>query len=127
MRFNFLALLLMACLLVIPVSSTVACGSKKAGHKKEMKAKEHKKMCCDRHADQKKGNKSIPCDHNCNQSGCDCGHAVPVFALKAQPSFSLQKKEYVTPLKLHWFFIQMAPKPVYLSLWMPPNLSCLLS
>ena len=124
MRGCVFLLLIIICLLV-PVGVSQACGSKHASVKREvMHVAAHKKACCARHRNHKPGDNDKKCSHSCNESGCDCAHSVPVFALKVQPTGLLQKPVAEFDNTTSWFFQQATPKPVYLSLWMPPNISC---
>lgn len=118
-------LLLMIICLLVPVGVSQACGSKHSPVKKEVKhVATHKKACCARHRNHKSDDSNTKCSHSCNESGCDCAHSVPIFALKVQPAGLLQKPVAEFDNTTSWFFQQASPKPVYLSLWIPPNISC---
>ncbi len=117
-------LLMMICLLG-SVGISQACGSKHVPVKKELKhVAVPKKACCTRHWNHKPGDNNKTCGHSCNESGCDCAHSVPVFALKVQPAGLIQNSLTAVDNSTSWFFQQVSPKPVYLSLWMPPNIGC---
>jgi hypothetical protein len=115
-------LLTMICLLV-PVGVSHACGSKHVPTKREVAhVGSHKKTCCARHRNHRSGDSNRKCSDICNESGCDCAHSLPVFALKVQPTGLIPKNLAVVDNCPSWFFLETSPKPVYLSLWMPPNI-----
>lgn len=122
-------LLLMTICLLLPAGASLACGSKHIPAKKELRhmaahkhVATHKKACCIRHRNHRSGDSDNKCSHSCNESGCDCAHSLPVFALKVQPTGLIKKTLAVVDNSTSWFFQETSPKPVYLSLWMPPNI-----
>jgi len=62
--------------------------------------------------------------HHCGESGCDCAHPATAFALKTQPFDLSEKPSHGLDNHISWFYLLAIPKPVYLALWMPPNISC---
>ena len=109
----------------IGVGVGFACGKKHATLVKSvLHTVSHRKACCSRHRHHGSCNSSKQCDHNCSQSGCDCAHSVNPVALKAQPTILVDQLLGIIDETTRWFFQQPAPKPVYLSLWEPPNISC---
>jgi hypothetical protein len=119
-----LMLLMMTCLLVLPVGASYACGSKHKISKTEIKHTGNKKVYCNASDHPKSGSKKKMCGHSCDGSGCSCAHGSSVFALKTLPALLIQKTVFILSQANSWFFKESSPKPVYLSLWMPPNISC---
>lgn len=119
-----LLLLMMTCLLVLPAGNSYACGSKHKISKTEIKHSSHKKDFCVTSDHQKSGAKKKMCGHNCDGSGCSCVHGSSVFALKTHQVALICKNVFVISQANSWFFKESTPKPVYLSLWMPPNINC---
>lgn len=124
MKYFVLFLLMMTCLLVLPVGNSYACGSKHKISKTEIKHSSHKKDFCVTSDHQKPGAKKKMCGHSCDGSGCNCAHGSSVFALKTHPGILIEKPVFTISQANSWFFKESAPQPVYLSLWMPPNISC---
>ncbi len=125
MRGYVFRLLMMTCLLVLPVGYSYACGTKHSCVKTETKHASNKKTCCDRpNHHQKHGGKKEMCEHNGSSSGCDCAHSASVFALNTPQTGLLQNPVFTISQANVWFYKDSTPKPVYLSLWMPPNISC---
>jgi hypothetical protein len=118
-----LTLLMITYLLVLPVGASYACGSKHNISKIEIKDFSHKKVYCSISDHQKSGTKKT-CGHTCDGSGCRCVHGSSMFALKVHMG-ELVRKTFFTVSKANtWLFKESTPQPVYLSLWMPPNISC---
>lgn len=114
----------MTFLLVLPAGNSYACGSKHKISKTEIKPITPKKAYCTASDHQKSGSKKKMCGHSCDGSGCTCAHGSSVFALKTHGAVLLQKPVFIIAQANSWFFKESTPKPVYLSLWMPPNISC---
>lgn len=119
-----LMLLTTSYLLVLPVGSSYACGSKHKISKTEIKYSGNIKGYCRVSDHQKSGSKKKMCGHTCDGSGCSCAHGSSVFALKTHQVALISKNVFVTSQANAWFFKESTPKPVYLSLWMPPNINC---
>lgn len=118
-------LLTLTCLLVLPAGNSYACGKKHIPHQKEIKYTYNKKICFGGSDDyQTHCGKKKKCGHSCNGCGCDCAHSSSMFALKTHQTGLLQKPVFLINQTRSWFFKESAPKPVYLSLWMPPNINC---
>ncbi|TKT87614.1 hypothetical protein [Dyadobacter frigoris] len=117
-------MLLISCFLVLPVSYGYSCSSKHTASKKEIKQISKKKAVCSASDHQKSGSKKKMCGHSCDGSGCSCVHGSWIFALKTQHTTLINKTVFVFTQPNSWFFKESTPKPVYLSLWMPPNISC---
>jgi hypothetical protein len=119
-----LMLLMMNYLLALPVGNSYACGSKHKISKTGIKHTGNKKVYCNASDHPKSGSKKKMCGHSCDGSGCSCAHGSSVFALKTIPAILIQKTVFIVSQANSWFFKESTPKPVYLSLWMPPNISC---
>lgn len=119
-----LMLLIMTHLLALSASNSYACGSKHKISKTEIKHTGNKKVYCNASDHQRSGSKKKMCGHNCDGSGCSCAHGSSVFALKTHQVALISKNVFVISQANSWFFKESTPKPVYLSLWMPPNISC---
>lgn len=124
MRGSVFMLLILACQLVW-AGDVYACGIKHGSSApKEMKHISKKGECCDRQNQRVPGNKKKICGHHCDGPGCSCTHSIPVLALKVLPTCLLLKPVFEIFPNNPWFFKETTPTPVYLSLWMPPNISC---
>ncbi len=120
--FTFI-LFTLICLLVLPLGNSYAC-SKHSSNTTPVKVVFSKKKCCDQHKQQKHGSTKKTCGHNCNGSTCKCVHLTSVFALKTH-SMELRQLHHFEVSRMNaWFFKEATPKPVYLTLWMPPNITC---
>ena len=124
MRGFIFLLLAITCLLVLPVGSGYACGSDHTLSKIEIKQPTPKKADCSAGDHQKSGNENKKCGHSCDGSACNCAHGPSVFALKTPPALLNQITAFTISQANSWFFKESTPKPVYLPLWMPPNLGC---
>lgn len=116
--------LIMTCLLVLPVTSSYACGSKHKLSKTEIKHTSQKNAYCRAAGHQTSGSKKKMCGHSCDGSGCSCAHGSSAFAIKTHPAHLIQKPVFFLSQVSSWFFNESTPQPVYLSLWMPPNINC---
>ncbi|MDR6806575.1 hypothetical protein J2Y45_003767 [Dyadobacter sp. BE34] len=115
-----LLLLTIFCLLVSGRQG-YACGSKHAFVKKETRHVQPLRNSCHTHH---ASGQCQQCMHHCGESGCDCAHPATAFAVKTQPVDLSEKPFHGVGNHISWFFRQAIPKPVYLALWMPPNISC---
>jgi len=105
--------------LVIPTSTILACEN--SSDKAEVvstscsKQDDHseKKSCCD------SGDES--CDGFCNNNSCHCPVSVntPIFKNNYQSKLNNNFKL----LDNNWAYVQLIPKAVYISIWLPPNIS----
>lgn len=116
--------LMITCLLVLPTGFSYACGNKHTISKTKIKDRSHKKICCSASYHQKSGSKKKMCGHSCDGSECSCAHGSSVFALKTHHAPLVSKNVFVISRSNSWFFKESTPQPVYLSLWMPPNINC---
>lgn len=124
MRGYVLLILTITCLLVAPVGYSYACGSKHSPSNFDSEHTIPKKVCCNLSKQPGPGSKKKMCGHSCDGSGCSCAHGSSVFALKTQAVILIQKPTVTISQENCWFFKESTPQPVYLSLWMPPNISC---
>lgn len=115
-------LLAITCLLVLPVSSSYACGSNHTLSKIDTRPPSPPKAYCSAGDHQKPGSEKKTCGHSCDGSACNCAHGPSVFALKTPPAPLSQITVFTISRANSWFFKESTPKPVYLPLWMPPNL-----
>lgn len=129
-----LSILAVAFFLTTSGDKVYACAGKKSSHITEKTFclnREHStrtdqtsgKKCCDLHSHQTKKVKDMACGHSCDQSCCDCNHRTTHFALKVPSAGIVQYSELVELKTIVWFFRERAPKPVYLSLFIPPNIN----
>ncbi len=120
MKGCILLVLTILCLL-ISGSSGYACGKKHTFVRKETRHVQPLRNTCQNHH---QSGRCKQCVHHCGESGCDCAHPATAFAVKVQPVGLSEKTVCGAAGNSSWFFRQPIPKPVYLALWMPPNISC---
>ncbi|MBO9617209.1 MAG: hypothetical protein J7619_31275 [Dyadobacter sp.] len=120
MRGCLIWVLTIFCLLVSGRSG-YACGSQHALVTKETRHVQAPRNACRNYH---KAGHGKQCMHHCGESGCDCAHPAAAFAVKTQPVDFSEKPFGRVDKTMSWFFRQVIPKPVYLTLWMPPNISC---
>ena len=118
-----LMLLMITCLLALSAGSSFACGIKHDISITETKHTSQKKANCQTSDHKKSSTNRKKCGHSCDGSGCSCAHSPSVFALKTNLSALLQKPVFTLNQVNAWFFKESSPLPVYLSLWMPPNIN----
>lgn len=119
-----LVLLILACMLILPAGSAYACSSKHTTSHTEIKHAPNKKVCCNEPDRPKQRSKKKTCGHGCGRSSCCCAHGSSVFVIKTHPVILIQKGLNIISQANSWFFKESTPQPVYLSLWMPPNINC---
>lgn len=109
---------------LMPSTDVLACGGNKECCKKEFKtAKTDKKGCCDASKKQpEKNSKKHDCDGKCGDSACHCPISVH-FAIHNFIIITLPKSIIFTSI-IDWYFLDENPQSVYLSLWLPPKISC---
>lgn len=106
----------------VPTNSAYACGGdSKSCCKKEVKKNDDTKECCGKKGKNKKG-----CDGDCGKKDCHCPQQIshntsiiaPIIEMKL-PNHNFSYK----PLT-NWYYLERIPNSVYLSLWLPPKISC---
>jgi hypothetical protein len=101
---------------LIPSVDAVACGGNKECCKKEIKtSKAEKKDCCN-------SSKKHDCGGKCGDSACNCPVSVHI-ALSSFTNITLPKSTIFTS-EIDWHFLDGNRQSVYLSLWLPPKISC---
>jgi hypothetical protein len=109
---------------LMPSVDAVACGGNKECCKKEIKtSKTEKKSCCNspkKHHE--KDSKKHDCGGKYGDSACNC----PVSAHFALPNFTTisHPKSFIIASQTDWHFLNGNHQSVYLSLWLPPKISC---
>lgn len=126
----FFSFLLVFVLVALPTSNASACGG--ACCKKEQKeVKKEKKNCCSKKKKKCNDTKENQEDKNgcggdCGSTGCHCPSPTFHFsAISIIRAFDLQAviSDFYLP-KTSWYFDEKIPNSVYLSLWLPPKISC---
>ena len=105
---------------LIPNASVIACGGKMTCCKKEVQHnKVEKNNCC--HADKKhhKQEEKDDCGGKCT---CNCPAFIQ-FALLNFHTIPFSNPVFFS-FKNDWRFLDVNPQSVYLSVWLPPKISC---
>lgn len=107
-------------LFLMPNVSVIACGGKMNCCKKEVQHnKVEKKNCC--HEDKKhhKQEEKDDCGGKCT---CSCPTFIQ-FALSSFHTIPFSNPVFFSS-KNQWYFLDVNPQSVYLSVWLPPKISC---
>ncbi len=122
----FFTLSLMFAFVATPTNSAYACGGdSKSCCKKEVKNETTKgndtQNCCGKKGKNKKG-----CDGDCGKKGCHCpqqtSHNTSIIAQIIEMKFPNHNFTYKS--LTNWYYLEKIPNSVYLSLWLPPKISC---
>ena len=105
----------------MPASSVFACETPTEKEKTE-------KSCCSKA--EKQAEKKSCCDNESDDNGCngDCGHSscqcpTSINTSVTFKNFQLKFNNNIQYSNIGWAYIQHVPKPVYLSIWLPPKIS----
>ncbi len=130
MRVTRYFLLLSALTLVFCFASasyTLACACSKDCCKKEIKKTVHPKACCAQSNQTSQTNQTNQ-DKNCGGTCGDKGRCCPVvFSMSALPASAIFLKitypVFSLSKKADWYYRQVLPNSVFLSIWLPPKIS----
>lgn len=118
MKIYLYILIILTASFVFQSNDSFACGDTST------EITEGKKSCCSEQSNDEKNDcencSDDDCGGGCGSSSCKCTHSVsvPLFKtieFKVNHNFNTSKK--------CWNFNQNPPKPVYLSIWKPPNIA----
>ena len=81
---------------------------------------------CEKHNSKTENKKSKSCDEGCGDTGCSCCPSVFSFAAIVSATLSLEliNTSSFLPSKTVSHYRQDMPTSVFLSIWLPPKLSC---
>ena len=133
MRFStsiFYFFLFALCLVAMP-SEAVACGGncckkeQKTVEKETSKSCDEVESCCSKSA--KKTPEKKDCKGKCGGKSCPCPSPsnAPIACVTTNilPQFQYLHTFFLSE-KTGYYYLNVIPKPVYLSLWQPPKISC---
>ena len=110
----------------VPSNKALACSGKKDGCQKEVQKEKEKQSTCEKEAGH-----SSPCKHKgdcggkCGDKGCDCPAAFPTAQTAfTSIDFTLRPPTRYLLSKADWYYLHKIPNAVYLSIWIPPKISC---
>lgn len=85
-----------------------------------------KTASCEKHNSKTENKKSKSCDEDCGDTGCSCCPSVFSFAAVVSATLSLEliNTSSFLPSKTVSHYRQDMPTSVFLSIWLPPKLSC---
>ncbi len=126
----FFSSVLVFVLVALPTSNASACGG--ACCKKEQKeVKKEKKNCCSKKKKNCNDNKENQddkngCDGDCGKKGCHCPQQTSYNTSMISPIIELKfpKHNYSYKSQTNWYYLEKIPNSVYLSVWLPPKISC---
>ena len=118
----FFTFTLIFAFVAVPTNSAYACGGgSKSCCKKEVKKDDDTKECCG-----KKGKNKKDCDGGCGKKGCHCPQQTSHNTTIIAPIIviTLPKHNFSYKSLSNWYYLEKIPNSVYLSLWLPPKISC---
>ena len=109
---------------LMPKVDAMACGGIKECCKKEVKITETEKKggCDSSKKHHEKDTKKHDCGGKCGDSACNCPVTVH-FTLQSFINIILPKS-IISASITNWHFLDENRQTVYLSLWLPPKISC---
>ena len=130
----FYCLLFGLCLVAMP-NEAVACGGdcckkeQQAVEKETSKSCGEAESCCSKSTEKptKKTPEKKDCNGKCGGKSCPCpspsNAPIPFITTNILPQFQYLHTFFLSE-KTGYYFLNVIPKPVYLSLWQPPKISC---
>jgi hypothetical protein len=118
----YFTLALMFAFVAAPTNSAFACGGgSESCCKKEVKKDSDTKSCCNKKGKNKKG-----CDGNCGKKGCHCPQQTCSNAsiIPQIIEINFPKHNFSLKSQTNWYYLEKIPNSVYLSLRLPPKISC---
>lgn len=127
----FFSFALVIAFVALPSSNAFACGGscckKEQQEVKKDKEIKEKSCCCKKKKDNKEEkNDKKGCGGDCGSDGCHCSSSTFSFGaatLICQISLQSVATDFYLP-KTNWYFDEKMPNSVYLSVWLPPKISC---
>ncbi|MBL7780781.1 MAG: hypothetical protein JNM22_06150 [Saprospiraceae bacterium] len=121
----FLPFALMLVFLAAPTSNAFACGGGESCGKREEQKGSQEKSCCSQETDYSK-----PCNDkkdrggDCGKKNCHCPTTFSHGQIAVAAPLKLALPIYCLPKKAAWYYLNKTPSAVYLSIWLPPKISC---
>jgi hypothetical protein len=115
----------MLAFMAAPINPALACGGSETCCKKEVQEQHIEKTDCEKETeDLHSCNNEKDCGGECGKKDCHCPSTFSSAQFAVPLSIKLALPDFCPPKKSAWFYLHKIPKSIYLSIWLPPKISC---